>query len=217
MHETYNLVTILAGIKDFADEETFTAAKAELDALVEAANSAISPESVADMTREVEHLRKELKSYRDAHNGGVGYFAARPTPVPAKPEPPVEPVPAKPLVYMASPYSHPDSDVMQQRFQEAACHAAKLMREGINVFSPITHTHPIAQYDLPKGWDFWKQYDEKMLAVCDSMIVLKLDGWEQSKGVQAEIEIMGKAGKPIEYQEPEAAAEHCEHGVPDGD
>lgn len=106
------------------------------------------------------------------------------------------------LVYLASPYSHPDAAVREARFQAVARHAAKLMRDGVNVFSPITHTHPIAQYGLPKGWAFWERYDRVMLGVCDRLIVLKLDGWEESKGVAVEIAIMQANGKPVEYQEP---------------
>jgi hypothetical protein len=107
------------------------------------------------------------------------------------------------LVYLASPYSHPDPEVREERFQAVARHAAKLMRDGVNVFSPISHTHPIAQYDLPQGWEFWERYDRAMLGVCSRMIVLKLDGWKESKGVAAEIAIMQEQGKAVEYQEPD--------------
>jgi hypothetical protein len=109
------------------------------------------------------------------------------------------------LVYLASPYSHPDPSVRLARF-EAACRAAgELMRRGQLVFSPIAHSHPIACCcDLPKGWDFWERYDRVMLDACGRLVVLCLDGWQQSVGVRAEIEIMRAAGKPVEYiPEPE--------------
>ena len=107
-----------------------------------------------------------------------------------------------PLVYLASPYTHADPAVMEARFQAATRYAARLMGQGVNVFSPIAYTHVILQHGLPVDWDFWKQYGEKWLAVCDSMIVLMLDGWEASKGVNAEIAIMGAAGKSIEWHAP---------------
>jgi hypothetical protein len=55
------------------------------------------------------------------------------------------------MIYLASPYSHPDPAVREARFREACRAAAKLMRLGQPAFSPIVHGHPIAVYGLPNG------------------------------------------------------------------
>ena len=106
------------------------------------------------------------------------------------------------LVYLASPYSHEDAHVRAWRFHWAAEYAAKLMRDGWMVFSPIAHTHPIAEFGLPKGWVFWEKFDRLFLDACSGLVVLKLPGWEKSTGIKAEIEYMTDTGKPIEYHEP---------------
>lgn len=104
------------------------------------------------------------------------------------------------LIYLASPYSHPDEAVRQQRFETVCFVAANLMREGKHIFSPIAHTHPIAlNGDLPKGFDFWEEFDRKMIAACGELWVVMMDGWEQSKGVQAEIKIAAEMGIPVKY------------------
>lgn len=103
------------------------------------------------------------------------------------------------LVYLACPYSHDDPFVRRERFEYASRAAAELMAAGLLVFSPISHTHPIAEHGLPKGWDFWEKYDRAILGVCKAMIVLMLEGWRESVGVQAEIQIMRDAGKPIHF------------------
>lgn len=106
----------------------------------------------------------------------------------------------KTLVYLATPYSHPDRAIRVQRFEKVNVVAGKLMREGLHIFSPISHTHPIAEAsDLPLGFDFWQKYDTAILSTCCKLIVLKLDGWEQSVGVAAEIAIAKNLGLPIEY------------------
>jgi hypothetical protein len=107
------------------------------------------------------------------------------------------------LVYLAVPYSHPDPRVQEQRFLAVNKVAAKLMLEGVCVFSPISHTHPIAQAgEMPKGWEFWARYDFEILSKCRKLIVLKLGGWDKSVGVTAEIKLATELGLEIEYLEP---------------
>ena len=106
------------------------------------------------------------------------------------------------LIYIACPYSHKDHYIMVARFMLVNKFSAKLIESGKYVYSPISHSHPIAESSdgkLPRGWDFWEGYDRRMIACCDRMIVLKLPGWEASTGVQAEIKIAKEMEIPIEY------------------
>jgi len=104
------------------------------------------------------------------------------------------------LWYLACPYSHKDKRVMRKRFREANRAAAKLMGSGHYVFSPISHTHPIAEAgELPRDWEFWAGYDTAIISRCTKMIVLTIDGWEESIGVQSEIKLAKKFCIPIEY------------------
>ena len=106
------------------------------------------------------------------------------------------------LVYLASPYSHLDPEVMERRFLDVCKVAAKLMSEGVFVFCPIAHTHPMAVAgNLPREFDFWEKYDRVVLGQCKKLIVVKMPGWDISKGVQAEINIATEIGIPVEYME----------------
>jgi len=107
------------------------------------------------------------------------------------------------LIYLASPYSHDDTQIRDGRFREVCKWAARFMRAGKLIFSPIAHTHPIAMAgELPTGWAFWQKYDHAQLDAASEMWVLMLDGWDKSKGVQGEIEYMKVKGKPIRYIDP---------------
>jgi len=103
------------------------------------------------------------------------------------------------MIYLASPYTHPDRDVREIRFRAVCAFAAEMMRQGRHVFSPIAHTHPIAAHGLPGDWAFWESYDRDMIARCDEVAVLCLPGWEESKGVRAEIAIAVDLGLPVRY------------------
>lgn len=85
------------------------------------------------------------------------------------------------MIYLASPYSHPDADVRVQRFDDVCRAAATLMRAGIVVFSPIAHSHPIAQFGMPTNWEFWSHLDREFLARCDMLAVLTLPGWGERR------------------------------------
>lgn len=112
-----------------------------------------------------------------------------------------------PLTYLASPYTHENRQVILMRTRAAEKAAAKLMQAGHVVFSPIAHSHAIAEH-LGNHVDgaFWKVQDEPYLRMCDRMVVLTLPGWEQSKGVSYELAVARERGIPIEFMEPEDAA-----------
>jgi len=107
---------------------------------------------------------------------------------------------SRPLVYLAVPYSHPDPTVRQRRFELVNKVAAKLITQGLYIFSPISHTHPIALAGaLAPGWEYWQNFDRAYLAHCHKIIVLTLPGWQESKGVTGELAIAREMGLEVEY------------------
>ncbi len=105
------------------------------------------------------------------------------------------------IAYLASPYSHPDPKIKQQRLIIVNRIVFSLMRKGILVYSPLTHNIPIDQLGIHGNWITWKDFDHEMLSRCDRLIVLKLEGWEESKGVAAEIAKAKEIDIPIEWME----------------
>lgn len=78
------------------------------------------------------------------------------------------------------------------------------MQRGLVVFSPIAHTHGIlTKCGMPNGWNYWEKFDREFIERSECVIVLKIDGWDTSKGVAAEIRIAEEAGIPVEYMEPD--------------
>lgn len=104
------------------------------------------------------------------------------------------------MIYLAGPYSHESSVIKNNRFEKLTDVAAQLMNEGNIVYSPITHSHPIAiKHSLPGDWGYWQASCEAMLSRCDKMVIVKMEGWEKSVGLAGEIEIANALGIPIEY------------------
>lgn len=95
--------------------------------------------------------------------------------------------------------------------------AAALMRKGELIFSPISHSHAIAEdCDLPTNFEFWREFDHAMLEVCGKLIVLKLEGWCESLGVNAEIDMAHSLKLPIVYMTwEEAVADKRSFAMPE--
>ncbi|MDZ4851701.1 MAG: DUF1937 family protein [Pirellulaceae bacterium] len=106
------------------------------------------------------------------------------------------------MIYLASPYTHVDPSVREQRFSAACMAAAALMRAGRSVYSPIVHSHPLVQYGLPIEWEYWQVHDCEHLRRCNCVVVLTLDGWKTSRGVQAEIDLAIDMDLPVHYVSP---------------
>lgn len=98
-------------------------------------------------------------------------------------------------LYLGQPYSHDDPAVMKRRYLEGERVTAELMRAGRTVYAPIVHFHQMAlRHDLPTSHDFWLAHNFAMLRKADALVVLKLDGWQQSRGLSAEIDLASAAG-----------------------
>lgn len=104
------------------------------------------------------------------------------------------------LHYLASPYNHPAPEIMELRRVAACRKAGELIAEGIAVLSPIAHNVAvIREVGGETGWDRWQAQDLAMLSACKKVLVLRLPGWDTSKGVAAEINAATTMGIPVEY------------------
>lgn len=104
------------------------------------------------------------------------------------------------MIYLAGPYAHIHEHVKSRRYEQLTFVTAVLLRQGTTVFSPVTHCHPLAQqYKMPLDHDFWLNHDLAILARCDKLLVLQLEGWEHSIGVQREIAFADEHNIPVEY------------------
>lgn len=104
------------------------------------------------------------------------------------------------LIYLASPYSHPDPQVMEHRYEQAVLATAILLHKGHLVFSPITHSHDMSKvYPELVGtrWENWQLLDSTLIHRMDELWVLCIDGWRESVGVQAEIQLAKGYGRKI--------------------
>lgn len=107
------------------------------------------------------------------------------------------------MIYLASPYSSPFRETRDERFNNACLAVSKMLKKRLNVFSPIVHSHPVAEKtDIGHDFGVWAAWDFEMLDLCEEVWVLLLWGWDSSIGVSKEIARARAQNKNIVYLNP---------------
>lgn len=104
-------------------------------------------------------------------------------------------------IYLAIPYSKMDVELSYLIANEMTVH---LINKGYNVFSPITHSHPLTKYGLRGDFEFWEIMDKQFVDWADEVFVVVVpeNGWdliESSTGVRGETEYAKFTDKPVKY------------------
>ena len=111
------------------------------------------------------------------------------------------------LIYLAIPYTGSEA----VSFEIANKVAGVLMQRGVIIFSPISHSHSIAEMcALPVEWHFWEYQDRLFIERSEELWVICCEGWERSKGVKAEIDYANELGKRVRFLAVDDKGDHME-------
>lgn len=104
-------------------------------------------------------------------------------------------------IYLAGPYSRYAAGI-EQSFEDISRVAAHLICRGVMLYSPISHTHPIAMYGNlnPLDHKLWLDLDEVFAAHCKALVIAEMDGWQDSDGIKKERSWF--ATRPVYYLNP---------------
>jgi hypothetical protein len=114
--------------------------------------------------------------------------------------------------YLGSPYSRYPRGIYKAH-RDVCKEAGRLTQAGVAVYSPIANSHPIAMIAGldPLDHDLWMTADQPLMDTAKGLIVLKMEGWDQSHGLAYEIEIFTAMGLPVIYMEPGTIPEELRH------
>jgi hypothetical protein len=115
-------------------------------------------------------------------------------------------------VYLASPYSHIDPAVREYRAVQARRAIMEIAQHGVPIYSPIAHWHQVAvDHKLPTDATFWLVQNDPMVYQASEVWVLVIDGWQQSKGLEHEVEQAKRLGLRVRHVEFVSIPETCSH------
>ena len=105
--------------------------------------------------------------------------------------------------YVGTPYSKYADGI----HMAAACAAAitgALLKAEVAAFSPIAHSHLVG---MEAGLDaldhtIWMPLDEHFMANAHGLIVVMMEGWQESKGLALEVDAFRGTRKPVVYLDP---------------
>lgn len=113
------------------------------------------------------------------------------------------------ISYLASPYHSDNPQLMEHRVQAVIEATACLMSDSLVfntnlVFSPIVYTNELKRMPAVCGWDEadYLNMDLRFLEACSEVLVLCLEGWNNSVGVGVEIARAKELGLPVRYLDP---------------
>lgn len=104
--------------------------------------------------------------------------------------------------YLATVYTqHPEG--IDAAHMDACKASAQLMSAGVPVFCPIAHSHYVAAHGEldPLDHELWMRADAPMMEAAGGLIVVKMPGWETSRGIAEERRSFAAAEKPILFAE----------------
>lgn len=104
------------------------------------------------------------------------------------------------MIYIASPYTHPNPAIRAERFIAVREYTHRLMQSGQIVFSPIVYGHQFSEiFAMPFEAEPWEEFNHGILKICHKVHVLMLNGFLESKGIKAEVDYALSLNKPVQY------------------
>lgn len=108
----------------------------------------------------------------------------------------------KPKIYLGIKYSGTE-DQMHQAYSTSEKLTAHLLKHNHPAFSPIVHCHWMAKnQNMPQEYFFWQHFNKTWLDWADILQVVKTPNWQESIGLNGEIDYATEKGKIVRINTP---------------
>ena len=112
----------------------------------------------------------------------------------------------KGLYYLAVPYQGTEEE-KKYRTEISLKAAAEFLRQGIHLFAPVIYVNKIAEElvlpSLEKRRELIMPYLLEFLRASKGMILIQVDGWQKSWGIQQELKFCHETQIPVFTMDPD--------------
>ena len=106
------------------------------------------------------------------------------------------------MIIIGIPYSDYNAEVVRGRIGAAEIYLLELMAHNKCAIIPAAIGHHIWQStNISNTFEYWENYCINLIKECSELHVLMLPGWENSKGLEKEINTAKEYNVPILYIE----------------
>lgn len=109
----------------------------------------------------------------------------------------------KNMIAITGPYNHQDPMVKEERVNIITSACLTLLLSGKTAITPLTYGLMLIEHSKKKGveipdtFNYWEKFCLDFIESSDEVYVLNIDGWEDSKGVAAEIAKAKECNIPV--------------------
>lgn len=108
------------------------------------------------------------------------------------------------LVYLSSPYSSIEDKELLMKQLMTISGKYMVQNPGHHVVSPLFNHPSLALVpEMGSDYKFWKDYSRNLLKRCDSIIIVRFDGYYESSGVVDEYRFASSLNIPILFLDPD--------------
>jgi len=106
------------------------------------------------------------------------------------------------MFYLAAPFTTKDRRRLEDRYAALTTHLNWYWRGGLPVVSPVAMVHPNIPPEAPQDYYRWVFIAKPLLLACRHMVILTLSGWEDSVGLNQEINLCVDHHIPYHFIKP---------------
>ena len=105
-------------------------------------------------------------------------------------------------IVIISPFSHKDPDVRRYRVREARGYAEHLGKAGHYAIALIGDAEEVFAVTGRMDFEHYQEVNDSLILSADQVHLLKLSGYEFSRGVAHELRLATEAGKRVLWVDP---------------
>jgi|SRR6478609_148583 len=103
------------------------------------------------------------------------------------------------MKYLAPPYGHPDPEVMKDRIKKIYSVFSEITAKGEKIICPTITNFFLDTFGEAPDRETWRKRCDHLIERSTELVILTLDGWQESPGLRRDIALAESNNIPVTY------------------